>query len=75
MAVDKSLKDQDLGENDDEEEFAFPPAERRVITQPLERPAALSSRFSSIYRFLSYVSPRRMKRNTKSSTAINASHR
>jgi hypothetical protein len=36
MAVDKSLKDQDLGENDDEEEFAFPPAERRVITQPLD---------------------------------------
>lgn len=31
-----AAKDQDLGENDDEEDFAFPPAERRVITQPLD---------------------------------------
>ena len=28
--------DQDLGEMDTEEDFAFPPAERRVITQPLD---------------------------------------
>jgi Protein of unknown function DUF262 len=28
--------DQDLGEMDSEEDFSFPPAERRVITQPLD---------------------------------------
>lgn len=28
--------DQDLGETDDNEDFSFPPAERRVITQPLD---------------------------------------
>ena len=28
--------DLDLGENDEEEEFSFPPAERKVITQPLD---------------------------------------
>jgi hypothetical protein len=36
MVTNRPLKDQDLGENDDEEDFAFPPAERRVITQPLD---------------------------------------
>ena len=30
------MRDQDIGESDDEEEFEFPPAERRVITQPLD---------------------------------------
>ena len=30
------MEDQDIGESDDEEEFQFPPAERRVITQPLD---------------------------------------
>lgn len=30
------MKDQDIGENDTEEDFNFPPAERRVITQPLD---------------------------------------
>lgn len=30
------MKDQDLGENDYEEEYLFPPAERRVVTQPLD---------------------------------------
>ncbi|WP_407193660.1 DUF262 domain-containing protein [Bradyrhizobium sp. STM 3566] len=28
--------DLDLGENDEEEDFSFPPAERRVVTQPLD---------------------------------------
>jgi hypothetical protein len=36
MVTNRPLKDQDLGENDGEEDFAFPPAERRVITQPLD---------------------------------------
>lgn len=30
------MKDQDIGENDTEEDFNFPPAERRVVTQPLD---------------------------------------
>ena len=30
------MKDQDIGENDSEEDFHFLPAERRVITQPLD---------------------------------------
>jgi Protein of unknown function DUF262 len=31
-----ALNQQDLGEDDEEEEFQFPPAERKVITQPLD---------------------------------------
>jgi hypothetical protein len=34
--IDKAASDQDLGEMDGEEEFLFPPAERKVITQPLD---------------------------------------
>jgi len=36
MATKQPLADQDLGETDDDEDFSFPPAERRVITQPLD---------------------------------------
>jgi hypothetical protein len=31
-----TLNQQDLGEDDEEEDFQFPPAERKVITQPLD---------------------------------------
>lgn len=31
-----ALNEQDLGEDDEEEEFQFPPAERKLITQPLD---------------------------------------
>jgi hypothetical protein len=30
------MKQQDMGEDDEEEDFQFPPAERKVITQPLD---------------------------------------
>src|SRR5262245_60576364 len=35
-ASDKEMIDQDLGEMDEDEDFEFPPAERRVVTQPLD---------------------------------------
>jgi len=34
--TDKEAADQDLGEMDGEEDFHFPPAERKVVTQPLD---------------------------------------
>jgi Protein of unknown function DUF262 len=36
MPTDRHEIDQDLGEMDGEEEFLFPPAERKVITQPID---------------------------------------
>lgn len=36
MQADKDGADQDMGETDDEEEFVVLPAERKVITQPLD---------------------------------------
>jgi hypothetical protein len=36
VVVDNRLYDLDLGEMDSDEDFAFPPAERKVITQPID---------------------------------------
>ncbi len=36
MATEKHESDQDIGEMDSEEDFAFPPIERKVITQPID---------------------------------------
>jgi hypothetical protein len=36
MATEKLNTDQDIGEMESEEEFLFPPAERKLITQPID---------------------------------------